>query len=62
MPAFLLGWDFATIAMLEHSYRLQGIAKGWLQPNEYVRFSEQAYGQFLSLRSSTQIVCGLWHQ
>lgn len=37
-------WDFATIGPLEQSYRSQGIHHGWLAPNEYVAFSEQAYG------------------
>ena len=30
--------------MLEGSYRAYGYAKGWLQKDEYVSFSEQAYG------------------
>ncbi|KAJ4460564.1 putative hect e3 ubiquitin [Paratrimastix pyriformis] len=37
-------WDFATIGVLEADYRSHGIEKGFLQPNEYVQFSEQAYG------------------
>ncbi|KAL3673459.1 hypothetical protein V7S43_001170 [Phytophthora oleae] len=37
-------WDFATIGFLEQSYRAYGIRKGWLKPNEFVAFSEQAYG------------------
>ncbi|EQC25370.1 hypothetical protein SDRG_16779 [Saprolegnia diclina VS20] len=37
-------WAFATIAILEHSYRQQGIANGWLTPHEYLSLSEQAYG------------------
>jgi hypothetical protein len=37
-------WDFATIAMLEQSYRAQGVANGWLQPDQFVALSEQAYG------------------
>ncbi|EQC29934.1 hypothetical protein SDRG_12479 [Saprolegnia diclina VS20] len=37
-------WDFATISVLEYSYRQQGIARGWLAPDEYVSLSEQAYG------------------
>ncbi|KAL4152074.1 hypothetical protein PRNP1_009009 [Phytophthora ramorum] len=37
-------WDFATIGFLEQSYRAHGVRKGWLKPNEYVAFSEQAYG------------------
>ena len=34
-------WDFATIGFLEQSYRAHGVHKGWLQPDEYVAFSEQ---------------------
>ncbi|EGZ18711.1 hypothetical protein PHYSODRAFT_458565, partial [Phytophthora sojae] len=37
-------WDFATVAVLENSYRQQGIARGWLQPDEFLALSEQAYG------------------
>ncbi|KAF0695860.1 Aste57867_13380 [Aphanomyces stellatus] len=37
-------WDFGTIGALEQSYRKHGIEQGWLHPNEYVSFSEQAYG------------------
>ncbi|ETV64213.1 hypothetical protein, variant [Aphanomyces astaci] len=37
-------WDFATIALLEWSYRANGVQHGWLQPDEYVALSEQAYG------------------
>ncbi|RHZ11165.1 hypothetical protein DYB26_000020 [Aphanomyces astaci] len=37
-------WDFSTIGALEQSYRKHGVAKGWLDSNEYVSFSEQAYG------------------
>jgi hypothetical protein len=37
-------WDFATVAVLEYSYREQGIREGWLQPDEYLALSEQAYG------------------
>lgn len=45
---------FATQGVLEHAYRLQGIAKGYLQPNEYVWFSEQAYGVGLLRYSKLQ--------
>jgi len=38
-------WDFATVSVLEQSYRSQGIANGWLAPEEYVALSEQAYGE-----------------
>ncbi|GMF27274.1 unnamed protein product [Phytophthora fragariaefolia] len=34
-------WDFATIGFLEQSYRAYGVHKGWLNPDEYVAFSEQ---------------------
>eukprot|EP00771_Trimastix_marina_P004040 gnl/Trimastix_PCT/771.p2 GENE.gnl/Trimastix_PCT/771~~gnl/Trimastix_PCT/771.p2 ORF type:complete len:558 (+),score=170.36 gnl/Trimastix_PCT/771:132-1805(+) len=37
-------WNFAILGMLEHSYRLNGLKKGFLKENEYVLFSEQAYG------------------
>ena len=37
-------WIFATLAVLEQSYRANGVAKGWLKPEEYVRMSPQAYG------------------
>lgn len=37
-------WDFATIGFLEQSYRANGVANGWLADDEYVAFSEQAYG------------------
>jgi len=37
-------WDFATIGVLEQSYRQNGIEKGYLKPEEYVRLNEQAYG------------------
>lgn len=37
-------WIFAAIAVLEASYRRQGIERGWLQPHEYVKMSEQAFG------------------
>ncbi|OWY90161.1 hypothetical protein PHMEG_00041835, partial [Phytophthora megakarya] len=37
-------WDFATVAVLENSYRQQGIAHGWLQEDEFLALSEQAYG------------------
>ncbi|POM76335.1 Hypothetical protein PHPALM_6430, partial [Phytophthora palmivora] len=37
-------WDFATVAVLENSYRQQGVARGWLQDDESLALSEQAYG------------------
>jgi len=35
---------FSTIGILEASYRRNGLKKGYLKENEYVKFSEQAYG------------------
>lgn len=40
-------WAFATIFLLESQYRANGIEKGFLQPNEYVNFSKQAYAKYL---------------
>ena len=37
-------WIFAATAVLEHSYRKQGIAMGYLQPDSYVRLSQQVFG------------------
>lgn len=37
-------WVFAAVAVLEHSYRMQGIARGLLGPTEYLRLSEQVFG------------------
>ena len=37
-------WDFATIGVLEQSYRANGIKKGYMKENEYLRLNEQAYG------------------
>ena len=37
-------WVFSTMGALEADYRANGIAKGFLKENEYVSFSEQAYG------------------
>jgi len=37
-------WDFATIGILEQSYRQNGIEKKFLQEDQYVRLNEQAYG------------------
>jgi len=37
-------WDFATIGVLEQSYRQNGIEKNFLKEDEYVRLNEQAYG------------------
>jgi len=37
-------WVFSSTGVLEASYRANGVAKGFLKENEYVAFSEQAYG------------------
>ena len=37
-------WVFAAVDVLEWAYREQGVAQGWLRPDEYVRMSEQAFG------------------
>ena len=37
-------WMFAAVAMLEFSYRQQGISRGWLRPSQYLKMSEQAFG------------------
>lgn len=37
-------WDFASVGVLEQTYRAQGIENGWLAEDEYVALSEQAYG------------------
>eukprot|EP01029_Cantina_marsupialis_P017352 TRINITY_DN38_c0_g1_i1.p1 TRINITY_DN38_c0_g1~~TRINITY_DN38_c0_g1_i1.p1 ORF type:complete len:471 (-),score=129.10 TRINITY_DN38_c0_g1_i1:431-1843(-) len=41
---FLQCWDFSTVGLIEQQYRKNGIEKGFLKPEEYVKFSEQAYG------------------
>jgi len=35
---------FSTMGILEASYRRYGLKKGYLKENQYVKFSEQAYG------------------
>lgn len=40
-------WDFGTLSVFEHQYRLQGQANGWLGPTDYTQFSEQAYGNMM---------------
>jgi hypothetical protein len=48
-------WDFATVGVLENSYRKQGVERGWLAPDEYMGISEQAYGaEILRMCSSSQ--------
>lgn len=37
-------WLFAIMGVLEDSYRRQGVARGWLAPDKYVRLSRQAFG------------------
>ncbi|KAL7715850.1 Papain family cysteine protease domain containing protein [Entamoeba marina] len=40
-------WIFATIGILESSYKQFGIENGLLAENEFVQFSEQAYGKLI---------------
>ncbi|ELP93579.1 hypothetical protein EIN_062740 [Entamoeba invadens IP1] len=40
-------WIFSTIGMVESSYRKYGVEAGFLNENEYVQFSEQAYGKLI---------------
>ena len=37
-------WIFAAVAVLEHSYRMQGMAGSYLQSDQYLRLSEQVFG------------------
>ena len=37
-------WAFTAGGLLEHSYRKQGVANGWLRADDYLRLSEQAFG------------------
>jgi len=43
-------WIFATIFLLESQYRANGIRKGFLEQNQYVQLSKQAYGAWLGHR------------
>ena len=40
-------WDFSSMMLLESQYRHQGIKQGYLQPNEVVNFSKQAFGAWI---------------
>jgi len=40
-------WIFSTLMLMESHYRHQGIKAGYLNPDEYVSFSKQAYGAFI---------------
>ena len=40
-------WAWSTIYLLETQYRAQGVKQGYLRPNEYVKFSVQAYSAYL---------------
>ena len=40
-------WMFATLFLLESEYRENGIRKGFLNKDEYVLFSKQAYGSYI---------------
>ena len=37
-------WIFAAVAVLEHAYRMQGVASKYLEADQYLRLSEQAFG------------------
>lgn len=37
-------WDFATVNLLETTYRRDGVARGFLKPEQFVAMSQQAYG------------------
>lgn len=50
-------WDFSTVEFLEHTYRVQGIKKGFLKPNQYTKFSKQAYGATMIQLCANQPVC-----
>lgn len=46
-------WDFSSINSLESQYRDQGIRYGFLQSNQYVNFSKQAFGAYLLKRCAS---------
>jgi hypothetical protein len=50
-------WAFAAINLLESQYRAHGIDKGWLQSDDYVSFSSQAYMKWLldSCKSNSSV-------
>ena len=52
-------WIFATMFMLESQYRANGIAKGFLNENEYVLFSKQAYGSYVLTKCSENNTAGV---
>ena len=37
-------WLFATVGILEDSYRRYGVSMGWLAPDQYLHLSRQAFG------------------
>ena len=54
-------WAWSILYILETQYRAQGIAKGYLNPNEYVKFSVQAFAATLGnfcIAHPTEKVCG----
>ena len=54
-------WAWSILYILETQYRAQGIAQGYLQPNQYVKFSVQAFAATLGnfcRAHPTEKVCG----
>ena len=50
-------WLFSLTALLEQSYRTQGIAAGYLKPDQYLRLSEQAVGAIMLSACTNNDVC-----
>ncbi|OHS99556.1 hypothetical protein TRFO_33966 [Tritrichomonas foetus] len=54
-------WIFATLFMLESQYRENGIRKGFLNKDEYVLFSKQAYGSWVLQECARDSSAGVCH-
>lgn len=54
-------WIFATMFLLESQYRANGIKKGFLEKNEYVSFSKQAYGSWVLQKCQENNTAGVCH-
>lgn len=50
-------WLFALGGLLEQSYRAQGVAAGYLKPEQYLRLSEQAAGAVLTAECKNNPIC-----
>jgi len=48
-------WDFGTIGVLEHLYRIQGISTGMFDNSSFTQFSEQAFGASIILLCQANI-------